>query len=336
MLQKHLARWLTQNSSARAVRGVTEAGAILASDRGLKREENEDRIAAMRYCGERAEFLCFVVADGMGGLRDGAECAEITIAALFDALIATATRPPWDRLEEAVRFANSQVYLSKRGSGGSTLSAILVEGEHEIYSANVGDSRIYVEPSSAGGELNRVTIDDSLEEAFGGQGRELLQFIGVGKGLQPHINRLESAARSIAITTDGIHFLDNNLLKSIYLNAPDRRSAADRLLALSRWFGGPDNATIAIISPTNIKGCAEGSENSRYAEFWGLQDTLRILLSPAAPEVVLADTNNPKRVASKRQRSRRQKSASHVATEKAEQLKIDIEIEEKTPDGSDS
>jgi PPM family protein phosphatase len=208
MLQKHLLRWLIQNRTDRAVRSVGEAGAILASDRGLSREENQDRIAAMRFSGKRSAFACVAVADGMGGLRDGAECAEITVAAFFDALVTRASNPPMDRLEQAVRHANSEVYLSKSGTGGSTLSAILVESEHEIYSANVGDSRIYVERDTKGGGLSRVTVDDSLEEAFGGQGRELLQFVGIGRGLKPHINGMDPSIRSIAITTDGIHFLE--------------------------------------------------------------------------------------------------------------------------------
>ncbi len=243
MLQKHILRWLSQNRSPRAVRSVADAGVILGSDRGLKREDNQDRIAAMRYCGKHSAFVCVAVADGMGGLRDGAECAEITLAAFFDSLITSATRPTWDRLDQAVRHANSEVHLSKGGSGGSTLSAILVESGNAIYSANIGDSRIYVERNTEGSGLSRVTVDDSLEEAFGSQGRELLQFVGIGEGLKPHLSKLEPPVRSIAITSDGVHFLESSLLDSIYLSAPDPRSAADRLLALSRWFGGPDNAT---------------------------------------------------------------------------------------------
>ena len=69
----------------------------------------------MRYCGSRSTFVCFAVADGMGGLRDGAECAEITIAAFFDALVTMATAAPLDRLEKAMHCANSQVHLSKGG-----------------------------------------------------------------------------------------------------------------------------------------------------------------------------------------------------------------------------
>lgn len=335
MIQKHLLRWLSQNRSPRAVRNVSEAGVILASDRGLKRDDNQDRIAAMRYSGKRSAFLCFAVADGMGGLRDGAECAEITVAAFFDALVTMAAKAPWDRLDQAVRHANSEVYLSKGGSGGSTLSAILVESEFEIYSANIGDSRIYVERDIDGNRLSRVTVDDSLEEAFGGQGRDLLQFVGIGKGLKPHIDKIEPAVRSIAITTDGIHFLESSLLESIYLRAPDRRSAADRLLALSRWFGGPDNASIAIVSPSFIMSSPEGLDGN-YAEFWGLQDTISILLGDEAQRLVPADTVMSNKDASKRRGSRRQKAINAASSVKPEQLKIDVELEEKNTDGSNS
>ncbi|MGA8583851.1 MAG: protein phosphatase 2C domain-containing protein [Roseiarcus sp.] len=335
MIQKHLLRWLGQNRSTRAVRSFDEAGAILASDRGLKRDDNQDRLAAMRYNGKGAAFVCFAVADGMGGLRDGAECAEITIAAFFDALISTATKPPWDRLDHAARHANSEVHLSKGGSGGSTLSAILVESEREIYSANIGDSRIYVEQGTKDNKLSRVTVDDSLEEAFGGQGRELLQFVGIGKGLKPHISRIDPSVRSIAITTDGIHFLGSSLLETIYLRAPDRRSAADRLLALSRWFGGPDNASIAIVNPSVVTRISDDIDNN-YAEFWGIIDTMSILLGSQTQGIVSSDEAMSNKDVQKNRGGRRQKRTKTPSNVKPEQLKIDIELKEKNTDGSNS
>lgn len=335
MLQKRLLSWLSQNPRHKAVRGGGDAGIVLASDRGLKRADNQDRIAAMRYGDQHREFVCCAVADGMGGLRDGAECAEITIAAFFDALIMMAAKLPWDRLEQAVHHANSELYSLKAGSGGSTLSAILIESEREILAANIGDSRIYVERNENGSVLDRVTVDDSLEEAFGGQGRELLQFVGIGKGLKPHISRIEPNLRSIAITTDGIHFLDSFLLETIYSKAPDPRSAADRLLALSRWFGGPDNATIAILSPSIILN-SPAQFDTRYAEFWNLDDTIGILLGPETQNKTPTDTTLPRKDNAKRRGNRRQKANAIPSKDKPEQLKIDIELEQKNTDGSNS
>jgi hypothetical protein len=81
-------------------------------------------------------------------------------------------------------------------------------------------------------------------------------------------------------------------------------------------------------------GSPEGLDGN-YAEFWGLQDTISILLGDEAQRIAPADTvissKDPKR-----RGSRRAKPSNSTPNVKPEQLKIEIELEEKKSDGSNS
>ena len=57
---------------------------------------------------------------------------------------------------------------------------------------------------------------------------------------------------SVAITTDGIHSIEDKTLNRILENTSDIKQAADRLTALSRWCGGHDNATCAIFNISEV------------------------------------------------------------------------------------
>ena len=103
------------------------------------------------------------------------------------------------RLEAAARAADDSVFAFARGSGGSTLSAVVVERTGEAHTVNVGDSRSY--SFSRGKSTDRLTVDDSLAEAVGGHGRELIQFVGMGDGIKPHVRRIPDGSTGFLITT---------------------------------------------------------------------------------------------------------------------------------------
>jgi len=46
------------------------------------------------------------------------------------------------------------------------------------------------------------------------------------------------------MTSDGTHYIDQQIFKTVIEKADDANRAAERLLALARWLGGPDNASI--------------------------------------------------------------------------------------------
>jgi len=182
-------------------------------------------------------------------MRDGGLCAVMTISSFFFGLIKFRGLPPEKQLECAAEAANNDVFAFSRSQGGATLSSVIFTPDGEPWALNVGDSRIY---ATHGSEkeigVRRITVDDSMEEALGGHGKELLQFIGMGRSLQPHIHSLQTDTKRILITSDGVHFLNNDVVFEIILGSPDSKQLVERLGALVRWCGAPDNASMVVTS----------------------------------------------------------------------------------------
>jgi len=246
--REQLAVWLSRENPERGIREALSWAAVLCTDRGVTRTENQDRVAAIKLrstSNADRVLMAVAIADGMGGMREGGNCASLTLANFFFALVHSSSSQALDSLARtATLYANEAVFRFARGAGGATLSAILIDHRGRTAFVNVGDSRIY--SFSQQTEAKRLTVDDSLEEAVGGHGRELLQFIGMGAGLRPHTGHLDDA-RNVALTSDGIHFLNQQTLSDILNYAPDNRTACERMAALARWSGGPDNASLATV-----------------------------------------------------------------------------------------
>lgn len=104
-----------------------------------------------------------------------------------------ASRPCPAKIYQAVSAANESVFRFAGGKGGATLSAVVLGGGGAAFVAHVGDSRVYSFGPNM--RVERLTKDDSLAEAVGGHGRELLQFIGMGPEMQPFISEIPSGSK---------------------------------------------------------------------------------------------------------------------------------------------
>lgn len=279
MLKNKLIRWLSRPVLDRSTNVAAVMPIVLATDIGLQRGENQDRVAAMRVnsvSGASGPFTVMALADGMGGMTDGANCAVHALATFFDCLAVSGSMPPLDRLELATHAANAAVFELYRGNGGATLSAVLFCADEQPILVNVGDSRIYATFESATEGVTRLTVDDSLEEFVGGHGKELLQFIGMGDGLKAHIKMVGGSAHRLLITSDGIHFVSHDTLSDVFSKAPDVYRATERLAALARWCGAPDNASLAMADVPDIPLFFGGREESGV-EVWDPFSSVHIM-----------------------------------------------------------
>ena len=173
MIEYWLQNWLTFWPDGRSFRILSELGVVFGTDRGPVRNSNQDRVVVIRLNSATPEssFICAIVCDGMGGMKHGDVCASIGIASFVDRVIQLAELGPHESmLKDAIRFANESVHRFAKGSGGTTLSAVLISGNSRAWWANVGDSRVYGLANNRKGEMVRLTVDDTLEEAFGGHG----------------------------------------------------------------------------------------------------------------------------------------------------------------------
>jgi serine/threonine protein phosphatase PrpC len=139
----------------------------MASDIG-GRSEQQDRID--RLSSASGDTHLVIVADGMGGHRDGALAAEKVIETAREHFHAGPTPDPGAFLEglclESHRAINNLGEDEQR-SPGSTCVMLYLNGP-EAYWAHVGDSRMY---HFRGGELLNRTCDHSVAQLLVSEGR---------------------------------------------------------------------------------------------------------------------------------------------------------------------
>jgi protein phosphatase len=242
------------------------------TDPGCVRVENQDRVAICHEMG------FFAIADGMGGPRNGAIAAELTLSTMRYYLECSSGRPDvtWpfgynfsislnaNRLETAIRLANRHVWkrADERpdfGGMGSTIAAVLIDGGHAAV-ANVGDTRVYLYRSAVLGQLstddtwrNTVLADGLLDT----EARErhpmrnvLTQAVGAQNELVVHTLDLEiEGGDCLLLTSDGLHSVTGN---DAIGKALERGGAAEdvaaRLVELARVGGAPDNVSCIVVS----------------------------------------------------------------------------------------
>lgn len=286
-LQTQLTAWLMRRTSSSGVRRVAPIAAALATDVGEIRQENQDRVAIVRGRDRLGRpFAVAALADGIGGMQQGAECAALALGSLFAAIAseATASIDSGQWLLRGIHQANNDVHARMHGEGGATISAALISGNGPIHWASVGDSRLYV---ADGSSLKQISIDDTIAGQLGRIGEagfdqsKLIQFIGIGKPLEASVSSLPPHdGVAIFLTTDGVHFLDSTpWFGQLIKHAPDPGVCVRRLVELSRWCGGPDNATAAMLSLGDAIN--EGMPDvDRCLEVWDPFGELHVIVDP--------------------------------------------------------
>lgn len=280
-LQIRLRNWLMRKTANSAVRRVGEFPIAIGTDIGNVREENQDRVAVLKTQVPGKNFAIIVaLADGMGGMRAGAECASIAISTFFSSCIKHSTIELKARLAKAAHDANDAVYSSFRGDGGATLSAIAFDSREGLTSVNVGDSRIY---GLKDGQIRQLTTDDTIAAQFQKDGdrsnhyrNELLQYIGAGEGLEPHIASQLTPHDQYLLTSDGLHYIDQTVLRMVADHAGEPGLIAKRLTEIAKWCGGHDNGSIAIVAPSLLRDFSDDNSESDLIFVWDPYGELQV------------------------------------------------------------
>jgi serine/threonine protein phosphatase PrpC len=289
-------------------------------------------------------FIVVALVDGMGGMQNGSKCATHTLSSFFNAIIRFRQKSPNERLELAANIANMAVYEFSKGGGGATLSALLVSVDQDACVLNVGDSRIYATlAEDEAKKIIRLTVDDSLEEAVGGHGKELLQFVGMGEGLRPHITVVPQNAKRILITSDGIHFIHHETLCEALLYTQGLTQVSEQLLSLARWRGAPDNASLAITNLQELTQSLTINEETgveiwdsfsalhimwlkqEYVDFPALTDSPKV--SASADDLYIKNTHHPKNPSDKVKPPNKSRKPKKDKKKLAAQLTFEINSE---------
>jgi PPM family protein phosphatase len=284
-VRKAVLRWINRGRNTGF--SFVEEGSVTFFSAIGKRDENQDRTVFLRLIPQQEEWpmtTALVLCDGMGGMREGATAAELAVSSFVAAFSASKSDSLVDQLRNATETANDEVFKRFSGRGGATLSAIGSTSNGDWACVNVGDSRVYGFLKS--GEVKQISTDDSLGNILSGmevptppaQFRELLQYVGMGKGIQVHGMSVSAPElyHCLFLTSDGAHEIDQQLFKEIVVSAGSSKEIARRLTVLSEWKGGKDNATVAAwdISPGAFMEFSPADRG--YLEVWGLSGKFEI------------------------------------------------------------
>ena len=237
-----------------------------ATTRGLRRESNEDALAAagalltgeivrpLRGELEQGGRGVLAVADGMGGHAHGA-LASREVAAKLLAETARLTEP--DGCITAVRQADLHLHtlmLQRPESAGmgTTIAGIAVQGSSFCW-FNVGDSRIY---RLRGERLEQISVDDRQPAQAGAGPRDtphgVVQSLGGRLAIapiHPHAGRVELLAGDrLLLCSDGLTDMVPDASIAHILGArTNPAAAAQRLLDAALQAGGLDNVSVILV-----------------------------------------------------------------------------------------
>ncbi len=155
-----------------------------------------------------------VVCDGVGSAEHGAEAAQRVCNFLINSL---KNRPlSWSIQKSITHFIkniNKILYTEsidsyEREELITTLTLVVIEGE-QLYGANVGDSRIYLQRD---GKLSQLSSDHSADEE--GLDGVLTQAIGISEDVEPYyFENLIAPHDKILMCSDGLYtILDDDKL----------------------------------------------------------------------------------------------------------------------------
>ncbi|RSN73476.1 MAG: hypothetical protein DSO07_02945 [Thermoproteota archaeon] len=144
------------------------------TDRGRRREKNEDSYNVVQLKNPLMNVTLVVVADGVGGLEAGELASRIgsltfssdIIDSLIDARIKNLNINDIDIVNfiyQAVNDANSKIRNALSNAGTTLVAALMIPAEHQVltYIINVGDSRAYLIDKESW-EIYQLTRDHSV------------------------------------------------------------------------------------------------------------------------------------------------------------------------------
>jgi serine/threonine protein phosphatase PrpC len=231
-----------------------------------RRQENQDCMT-----GFSSPFgAVYLIADGMGGHRGGAEASRMVAEAFSRHLLAApATSPARDAVTLAVRLTNVEI-LEKGKSGnpdfegmGSTVVIALISqngGRMELTTAHIGDSRAYLQRN---GSLTQLTKDhtqvqwlidsQAIDEAAARNHPDasvLTRALGHTTDLQVDISEPMPVVEgdSILLCSDGLSGFASaeDIAKTIREN-PEPSACAQQLVQLALASGSNDNITVQFL-----------------------------------------------------------------------------------------
>ncbi len=233
------------------------------TDIGIIRQSNQDSVAVHIFS---EECGLFVVADGMGGHRGGKTASTITVDTILNECVANFDENLDEDsikklLYDAVCLANTEVYNKSHENPelegmGTTVVAFIVKN-NKLYTASVGDSRLYV---CSGTRIFQITQDHSLvgdllrkgvitEEEARVHPQKNIITRAIGSECDVDVDIFDTVVESgnvVISCTDGLHGLltEEEIAGVVSVDIED---SAEKLISMANDKGGNDNITVAAV-----------------------------------------------------------------------------------------
>ncbi len=233
------------------------------SDRGLCRKENQDNFYVS------PDERVFVVADGMGGVKGGAEASRIAIETIQKLWKESAPHPndkeeiqKW--LVDAVALANENICdaadkIATSSRMGTTIVIAVQTTGKELHIAHVGDSRAYAMKDGTASTLtsdhsvvnemlknNRITVEQCRTSPF----KHLLtRCLGHHRDVEVEKTEVEIVSKQwIILCSDGLSsVLSDEQIGASIETCESADQVCQNLLSKTLEAGAPDNVTIVAI-----------------------------------------------------------------------------------------
>ncbi len=266
---------------------------------GMSGKNNEDRYAVHAYALSESDptpALFAIVADGIGGHLAGEVAAEIVVETISAAIAASDARDPINTLKQAIIDAGQAVHAQAEAhqaqSGmGSTCACVWIIG-NQLYTASVGDSRIYLLRDNT---IQQLTVDHTwVQEAIEHgiitreqarshpQAHIIRRYLGSKQPTEAdfRLKMQEGESNAAALANQGMPLLphdrlvlcsdgltdlvdDNEILSTLQLY--DLQTGVGKLVDLANARGGHDNITIVAL---HMPGPTVSIEQPRRKRGW--------------------------------------------------------------------
>ena len=237
--------------------------AFALTDVGQRRKINQDSVyASVQPVGNLPNL--FIVADGMGGHNAGDFASRFAVNAIRESIGNSSETNPIKLIEEAVKLANRGILMEAdeheemRGMGTTIVVTTIID--HCAYTANVGDSRLYL----LGDNLTQITKDHSLVEEMVRLG-EITEEEARNHPDKNIITRAVGAAETVDIDffdykvepggailmcSDGLsNMVEDDEIRRILKKTIPAREKARILVETANNNGGKDNIAVILIEP---------------------------------------------------------------------------------------
>ncbi len=233
------------------------------TDRGLKRQLNQDRVYVRDTAIGPLPNL-YIVADGMGGHNAGELASAICVRVIEEELNALGGVAPEIALERAIKAANLSIWRQAQTMEGckgmGTTVVVATCFADELLVANVGDSRAYI----CADVIQQISVDHSLVEEMvqmGGLDRSkarnhpdkniITRAVGAMADIDVDLFRVSLEQDDvIMLCSDGMtNMVDDETIGDMINSEGTLRERAHRLVDMANENGGRDNISVILIEP---------------------------------------------------------------------------------------